>query len=93
MTPPKTWLPRSWAGRYVAGSAGGIVALLALTWALFGFRSLGLDVPGTIALFLGVGLTISVAVALMALIFYSNRSGRDDMVGGERYEHHPRPRA
>ena len=86
-------VPKSWAARYVIGSTGGVAALLLLIWAFFGFQSLGLDVPGTIALILGVVLTISVAVALMALIFYSNRSGRDDMVGGEHYEQPPRPRA
>lgn len=69
------------------------MALLLAIWACFGFQGPGLDEPGTVALILGIVLTIGLAVGLMALMFYSNRTGRDDAVGGEQYEHHPRPRA
>ena len=79
----------SWTTRFVAGSLAAAAALVLLFLSLFGFRELGLSLNGAIALTLGIVLTIGVGVGLMALIFYSSRSGRDDMVGGEHYEDHP----
>jgi hypothetical protein len=49
-----------------------------LMWALGLFSGLG--VHGTIAAVLGVFLTTAIGMALMALIFYSNRSGFDASV-------------
>lgn len=76
----------SWTTRFVAGSLGGAVALVLLFLSFFGFRELGLSLNGAIALTLGIVLSIGLAVGLMALIFYSDRSGRDDVVGGEHYD-------
>jgi hypothetical protein len=76
----------SWSTRFVAGSLGGAVALILLFFGLFGFRSLGLSLNGAIALTLGIVLTVGLGVGLMALVFYSDRSGRDDTVGGEHYD-------
>ncbi|HTP84070.1 MAG TPA: hypothetical protein VMQ11_14065 [Alphaproteobacteria bacterium] len=76
----------SWTTRFVAGSLGGAVALVLLFLGFFGFRQLGLSLNGAIALTLGIVLSIGLAVGLMALIFYSNRSGRDETVGGEHYD-------
>ncbi len=83
----------SWTTRFLAGSIGGAVGLIVLFFAFFGFRWLGLDVPATIALILGMVLTVGLAVGLMALMFYSSRSGRDEMVGGEQYDGRPHPRS
>lgn len=80
-------LPTSWSARFVAGSVGGIVALILLFFAVSGSRWLGLNATATTALILGIVLTVGLAVGLMALMFYSSRSGRDDMVGGEHYDH------
>jgi hypothetical protein len=76
----------SWTTRFVAGSLGGAVALVLLFLGFFGVRQLGLSLNGAIALMLGIVLSIGLAVGLMALIFYSDRSGRDDMAGGEHYD-------
>jgi asparagine N-glycosylation enzyme membrane subunit Stt3 len=77
-------IPNSWALRYSVASVAGIVALVAIAWVVFGFHSLGLDTKATIAVILGVVGTIGLAVGLMALTFYSDRSGRDQMIGGDR---------
>jgi hypothetical protein len=49
-------------------------------WAFNGFHGLGLDLDATIALTLGTIGTAALGVALMALVFYSDRSGRDQDV-------------
>ena len=36
---------------------------------------------GTAALLLGVGFSLVIGIGLMALVFYSSRSGHDDDVG------------
>lgn len=76
----------------MAGSLAGIIALIALFFAASGSRWLGLDTNATIALILGIVLTVGLAVGLMALMFYSSRSGRDDIVGGEHYDHRSQSR-
>ena len=53
------------------------VALLAF-WAMGGFRSLGLDTTGAVALALGILLTSALSAALMALLFYSDRTNADE---------------
>jgi hypothetical protein len=93
MTLIRAWPLRSWAGRFLLGSTGGAAALLLAVWAVSGFQRLGLDGPATIALTLGIVLSIGLAVALMALMFYSSRTGRDDAVGGEHYGHPQPPHA
>lgn len=79
----------SWTARFLVGSIGGAVALIVLFFAVSGSRWLGLDVPATIALILGIVATIGLAVGLMALMFYSSRSGRDEMAGGEHFDRRP----
>jgi hypothetical protein len=52
-------------------------------WALWdGWRRMDVDIPliGWIALVAGVGLSVLLGVGLMALSFYSARSGHDDRV-------------
>jgi len=55
-----------------------IAAVLLLAWAVNGFDFSGLSTQGVIAIVAGTTLTVLLAVGLMALVFYSNRSGRDD---------------
>jgi hypothetical protein len=64
--------------RIAAGCAAGIAALLALTWLFGGFA--GLTGAGVIALTLGITVTVALGVGLMALLFYSSRSERDEAV-------------
>jgi hypothetical protein len=69
-----------WALTYSIACIGFIAAILALLWAANGFSTAGMSLHGVVAIGLGVGFSVTVAVALMALVFYSNRSGRDEQV-------------
>jgi hypothetical protein len=64
--------------RIVAGAVALVVALILATWALGGFT--GLSTAGDVALILGITLTIGLGIGLMALVFYSSRSERDEAV-------------
>jgi hypothetical protein len=74
------WRQLPWAARFPIVAATAIVILLALIWALTGFGGLGLDATATVGAVLGIVFTIALAVSLMTLIFYSNRSGTDELV-------------
>jgi len=67
-----------WVVSFVVASVGGLAVLLLVLWALNGFHVLDLGLAGTIALALGVLFTGGLGVALMALIFYSDRSHADE---------------
>ncbi|MDX6752287.1 hypothetical protein SH611_20980 [Geminicoccaceae bacterium 1502E] len=56
-----------------------VAAVLAIIWAFEGFEGLGLSMHGVIALVIGVVVTTALGVVLMALVFHSDRSGRDDL--------------
>jgi hypothetical protein len=64
--------------RVVAGTAALIVAVVLATWALGGFT--GMSGAGDAALVLGIALTLALGIGLMALVFYSSRSERDEAV-------------
>ena len=66
-----------WVINYSLMCVGAIVAVLAVLWASNGFSTGGLSGHGIAAIVLGVTLSVLLAVALMALVFYSNRSGRN----------------
>jgi hypothetical protein len=72
------WRQLPWAARFPIATTAAIVITLALIWALTGFGGLGLDATATVGAVLGIVFTIALSVALMTLIFYSNRSGMDD---------------
>ena len=78
------WRQLPWAARFPIAAATAIVTLLALIWALTGFGWLGLDATATVGAVLGIVVAIGLAVALMTLIFYSNRSGMDDLLADPR---------
>jgi hypothetical protein len=67
-----------WILSYSAVCCGAIGAVLVLAWAFGGIDTQGVSTHGIIAIVLGTMFTVLVAVGLMALIFYSNRSGQDD---------------
>ncbi len=60
----------------------GCVAVVALAVAIFaaagGASTVGMTVNGLIAMAAGIVLSVGLAVGLMALVFHSNRSGRDE---------------
>jgi hypothetical protein len=74
------WRQLPWVARFPIAASTAIVILLALVWALTGFGWLGLDATATVGAVLGIVFAIALAVALMTLIFYSNRSGMDDQL-------------
>lgn len=67
-----------WVINYSLICIGAIVAVLGILWASNGFSTGGLSGHGIAAIVLGVTFSVLLAVALMALVFYSNRSGRDE---------------
>jgi hypothetical protein len=74
-------LPQSWTARYALACVAAAIALIALCWLVLGYGDLGLNTSATIALILGIVLTVGLGVGLMGLVFYSSRSGRDDLIG------------
>ncbi len=71
-----------WLVLFVALCIGAIAVVYLALWALGEFSDSGLGVNGIIALTLGTILTIGLGVGLMALTFYSDRSGQDEDVNG-----------
>jgi hypothetical protein len=69
-----------WILNYSLICIGAIVGVLAVMWASSGFSTGGLSGHGIAAVVLGVTVSVGLGVALMALVFYSDRSGRDQQV-------------
>jgi hypothetical protein len=67
-----------WIWRFILASVGFVVLAVLLFWAIGGFGELGLSGKGLVALTLGCLFTAGLAIGLMALVFFSDRSGRDD---------------
>ena len=55
----------------------GIAAVLVVAWLAGGFARVGLDGNIVLALMLGIFFSSLLGVGLMALMFYSDRSGQD----------------
>jgi hypothetical protein len=70
----------AWMVRFFVLCMAGILGLLLVAWALAGFSSFGLDADDLAFLVPGVIFTCALAVALMAAMFYSDRSGKDAAV-------------
>jgi hypothetical protein len=66
-----------WIFTYSAACLAAIAAVLAVGWAANDFTTAGLTTHGIVAILLGVTFTVLLAVGLMALVFYSSRSGQD----------------
>lgn len=86
MALPDRLLALPWVARFVITSAAGVVVFVVLCWIVFGFGSLGLDPTATFAAVLGITFTVGLGIGLMALVFYSDRSGKDDAARGEIVE-------
>ena len=71
-------LAGQWVIYFAVTALCGIAVVLLLLWAFSGFH--GLDAAGTVALMLGIVVTSALGVALMALVFYSDRSNVDEDV-------------
>jgi hypothetical protein len=73
-------MAKQWLLLFVGSAVGLIAVVYFLLWAFNGFHGLGLDLDATLALTLGTIGTAALGVALMALVFYSDRSGQDQDV-------------
>ena len=67
---------------FSAACLGFIAVIMLLVWVMGGFEGANLGFHGWVAIVLGMVLTSVLGVVLMALVFHSDRSGRDDSVGG-----------
>ncbi len=63
--------------RFAAICAAVLVLALVAAWLSGLAGGLGLDGNGVVALGIGITLTCGLGVGLMALVFYSDRSGND----------------
>jgi hypothetical protein len=71
---------RKWLITFVGSSALSIAGVLLALWAINGFRGIGIGLVGTLALVGGIFFTVGLGVALMGLVFYSDRSDTDEQV-------------
>lgn len=71
----------SWLRVFLIACPVLVAVVLVGAWAVQGFDSFGLSLPGLLAMIAGAVLTSAVAIGLMALVFLSNRSGHDDDIG------------
>jgi hypothetical protein len=78
MNPNIRWALRFWAICVVSS-----MLLIAASWLVFDFGALGLTPTAMLALSLGALFSITIGAGLMALVFYSARSGRDQQVRGD----------
>jgi len=72
---------RKWLVTFVLGCFAAVVFVLAALWAFSGFAGLGIGLWGALALAGGIIFTVGLGVGLMALIFASDRSNKDEEVG------------
>src|SRR5262245_57412365 len=68
-----------WIVNYSLACIGGTAGLLAFMCALAGFDFTGVSTAGLVAIVLGTTVMVLVTVGLMGLVFYSDRSGQDDL--------------
>ena len=69
-----------WITYFVGGAVALMVFVLFLLWASNDFQDLGIKTVGMIALIIGSLVTTALGIALMGLVFYSDRSGTDEFV-------------
>ena len=67
-----------WIWTFILASVGFVVLAVLLFWAMGGLGELGLSGKGVVALTLWFPFTAGLAIGLIALVFFSDRRGRDD---------------
>jgi hypothetical protein len=67
-----------WILTFAGFNAALVVVVLVTLWVVGGFDESGLSVQGWVAMFLGITFTSALGVALMALVFYSDRKDYDE---------------
>ncbi|HLI10007.1 MAG TPA: hypothetical protein VKY65_00280 [Alphaproteobacteria bacterium] len=71
---------RKWLFTFVLSCALACFGVLFALWAMNGFNGLGIGVQGTVALVLGIAITVAIGITLMSLTFASDRSAKDEQV-------------
>ena len=69
-----------WAVLFLSACLGLLALVFGGIWAFEGFARMGLSLNGMIALAIGIVATSGLGFGLMALVFYSERSGVDEEV-------------
>ncbi len=69
-----------WIVVFSSACVAAVAAVILAIWATVGFSGMGLSGHGVVAITLGITFSTAIAVALMALVFYSNRSQQDVVV-------------
>jgi hypothetical protein len=67
-----------WVLTFAGFNAALLAVVLVMLWVIGSFEDSGLSAHGWVALFLGITLTSALGVALMALVFYSDRKDYDE---------------
>jgi len=82
-----------WMMWFILICAGLVVLFLLAAWGLGWLGALGNNPQIAIAAGLGIFISSALGAGLMALIFYSNRSGMDERAGQSQQDRDdPRPR-
>ncbi|HZB93869.1 MAG TPA: hypothetical protein VE397_20640 [Stellaceae bacterium] len=87
MSDPRRETPRSSTSQRTLAFIGAAIILALVAVGVYTWRSLGpveMGANGYVAMILGVIGTVGLGVGLMALVFFSHRTGYDDEVGGRR---------
>ncbi len=67
-----------WVVKFVLACNLAVVMVLVIAWAAGGFAYVGVHGGAAIAFAVGVVIACEFLIALMALLFYSDRSGQDE---------------
>jgi hypothetical protein len=81
-----------WVTWFILACVVVVAIFLIGVWIEGGLQGLGQNVNIALAAGLGILLASALGVGLMALIFYSNRSGADDDAGRSQQDIDPKPR-
>jgi ABC-type multidrug transport system permease subunit len=67
-----------WLASFAAVNVALVAVVLLMLWVTGSFAGAGLSTSGWVALFLGIIFTSALGIALMGLVFYSDREDVDD---------------
>jgi hypothetical protein len=81
-----------WVVWFILACVGVVAIFLIGVWIAGGLHGLGQNLNIALAAGLGIVLASALGVGLMALIFYSNRSGIDESAGRSQQDIDPKPR-
>ena len=68
-----------WIAKFIAACNIAVVAALAAAWAAGGFAYMGVHGSAAVIFVVGVIVASELLIGLMALLFYSDQSGQDEV--------------